>query len=850
MELPEYIEKCRQVTDACGWPEDAKDVALRNVILLGLKNPKVYQKCLEEDQDSLTAERVIEIATLLYNSDCQRSIMQTLSTATAATTAIQQGSTQIHKGQAKHQKGGKSTEWSNLDKTSKDKEHGEKKRQSCFCCGAKPAHPRSQCPAKDVTCHKCGKKGHYKKCCKSKTGKQSTTGEPRQVQVHGLQAPQTGVNANQISTRDPPQDYQMMFGPHRNSPASRHIAFPEVTPHSLTSKPQIYTSVNALRPDSSKVNKPTCEVLDDAVILNGKRHCFPLTKEYVLSEYRDIFKGIGNLPGGKYHIQLKPDAQPAQHPPLAVPEKKKAAYKEELERFCSSGIIEPVQGHTDWINSVVPVSKPDGSIRLCLDYNNNFIYPGKKPLLLEDPSVNHFFVMLASSIKISYYYYYKEELSRTPILAYIDQKAEHVIQTDASMKGLGAVLLQEGKPVIYVSRTLTPAEERYSNIEREFLGMVFAVERLHNYVYGEPVRVQTDHKPLETIWKKSIATASPRLQRLLLRLARYEIQIEYICGKDNSIADSLSRVDPISPKPMDSKQMDVIPVHHITSNVPATDNRLDRTRVATTADSALNQLRHYIFHGWPLQRQQLPERLQHYWNYREELAVEYGLIFKAHRLVIPTSLRAEYLKDLHAGHLEEVKTLLRARESFGPGSRMMRETQLNYVTYARSTSLLKRRNHCKFPVVKKLTNQTAGHVISLLKTIFAEYGIPATVYPDQGTQFVSQEFKKFAIQYRFEVKHSSSRYPQSNGFIEAMVKVVKGIMEKAEDSGSDPHLAMLIYRVTPVRRGQLSPGEMLSQRKYRALLPIHQWPHPNLEISREAQIAQKQARRDDYDRTA
>lgn len=90
----------------------------------------------------------------------------------------------------------------------------------------------------------------------------------------------------------------------------------------------------------------------------------------------------------------------------------------------------------------------------------------------------------------------------------------------------------------------------------------------------------------------------------------------------------------------------------------------------------------------------------------------------------------------------------------------------------------------KFPVVKKLTNQTAGHVISLLKTIFAEYGIPATVYTDQGTQFVSQEFKKFAIQYRFEVQHSSPRYPQSNGFIEAMVKVVKGIMEKDEESGS------------------------------------------------------------------
>ena len=87
----------------------------------------------------------------------------------------------------------------------------------------------------------------------------------------------------------------------------------------------------------------------------------------MLSEFKDVFEGIGKLSGGKYHIELKPDAQPLQHPPRAVPEKKKEAYEDELERLCSLGIIEPVAGHTDWIDSIVPVAKPDGSIRLCLD---------------------------------------------------------------------------------------------------------------------------------------------------------------------------------------------------------------------------------------------------------------------------------------------------------------------------------------------------------------------------------------------------------------------------------------------------------------------------------------------------
>ena len=155
-----------------------------------------------------------------------------------------------------------------------------------------------------------------------------------------------------------------------------------------------------------------------------------------------------------------------------------------------------------------------------------------------------------------------------------------------------------------------------------------------------------------------------------------------------------------------------------------------------------------------------------------------------------------------------------------------------------------------FPIVKKLSNQTSGHVINLLKTIFAEYGIPAVVYTDQGTQFGSEEFRAFAVQYRFQVQHSSPRYPQSNGFIEAMVKTAKNIMEKAEESGSDPHLAMLIYRSTPIRPGQLSPAELLTQRKYRTLLPIHQYLHPNLEKSTEAQIAQKQTQADYYNQKA
>ena len=113
-------------------------------------------------------------------------------------------------------------------------------------------------------------------------------------------------------------------------------------------------------------------------------------------------------------------------------------------------------------------------------------------------------------------------------MTYFDKDKDHIIQTDASKTGLGAVLLQEGQPVVYASRALTDTEHRYSNIEREVLGVVFGLERLQHYIFGKSITVKTDHQPLTSIWKKTIVTSSPRLQRLLLRLTQYDVHIEYL----------------------------------------------------------------------------------------------------------------------------------------------------------------------------------------------------------------------------------------------------------------------------------------------------------------------------------
>ena len=88
---------------------------------------------------------------------------------------------------------------------------------------------------------------------------------------------------------------------------------------------------------------------------------------------------------------------------------------------------------------------------------------------------------------------------------------------------------------------VTDSERRYANIERERLAIAWGVEWFHTYLYGRKVIVETDHKLLETIFKRSLNSAPPRLQRMLLKLTKYYLYVRYIPGKQQTISDCSSR---------------------------------------------------------------------------------------------------------------------------------------------------------------------------------------------------------------------------------------------------------------------------------------------------------------------
>ena len=134
----------------------------------------------------------------------------------------------------------------------------------------------------------------------------------------------------------------------------------------------------------------------------------------------------------------------------------------------------------------------------------------------------------------------KKEISASPTLRYYDPHQPLMFQTDAYRKGLGAVLLQNGQPVYFASKTLHGSKKNYVAIELEALTVSWAIEKFHHYLYSYTFTLQTDQKPLVSILGHSLLKASKTMQSLLMKTIPYHFDVEYIKGSTNVITDCLS----------------------------------------------------------------------------------------------------------------------------------------------------------------------------------------------------------------------------------------------------------------------------------------------------------------------
>ncbi|KAK2719307.1 hypothetical protein QYM36_004954 [Artemia franciscana] len=128
-------------------------------------------------------------------------------------------------------------------------------------------------------------------------------------------------------------------------------------------------------------------------------------------------------------------------------------------------------------------------------------------------------------------------------LAYFDHSCKSIdLTVDTSSHGLGAYISSNGNVVAYASHSLSKAEQKYSQLEKELYAIVFGCKYFHHFIYGRHVKVTTDHRPLETILRNPLQKAPARAQRMMLQIQPYDLEFSYRPGTEIAVADTLSRL--------------------------------------------------------------------------------------------------------------------------------------------------------------------------------------------------------------------------------------------------------------------------------------------------------------------
>ena len=444
----------------------------------------------------------------------------------------------------------------------------------------------------------------------------------------------------------------------------------------------------------------------------------------------------------------------------------------------------------------------------------------------------------------------KKNLSESPCLAYFDATKEVVIQVDSSKHGIGAVLLQEGRPVEYASRALSPSERNWAQIEKEALSVLYGLEKFDQYTYGRPVKVENDHKPLATILRKPLSQAPKRLQDIMMRYHRYDIQFVFVKGTNLLIADTLSRAHQENTGDSQDNRARIMNVN-VFGDIP--DKRLDEIREATSCDASLQVVMNLVLDGWPAEKRGIPVCALPYFDIRDCLSVVDGILVKGEAVVIPQALRPSIKRRLHSAHLGRDSMLRRARgtvywpniasdikqiadmcetcqemkprnppeplRQHSDGDEPWQKIGLDLFEIAGKHYLAVVDYYSNFIEIDLLTTMTSVRIVTLLKKHCARYGIPRMIVSDGGPQFTSHEFNSFVEDWGINHVTSSPMHQRANGKAESAVKIMKSLLVKTHKEGGDPYEAMLEQRNTPRQDTGRSPVEMMFNRRTRSFLP-------------------------------
>ena len=497
--------------------------------------------------------------------------------------------------------------------------------------------------------------------------------------------------------------------------------------------------------------------------------------------------------------------------------------------------------HDDMVIFGVDQEDHDANLINLFNYSGTFI-----------PNLSHHTEPLRAMLKKDNVFHWEDQQTRsfqqvktliakanTTPLRYYDRNLPVTVQADASLRGLGVCLIQKHKgkdqPITFASKSLTDVEMRYANIERELLAIVFACQRFSTYLLGRSFIVESDHKPLEMIAMKNLANAPPRLQRMLLELQRYDVTIKYRPGKEMQLADALSHCP--------ARVSQEIKLDMRVDYIAFTKPWIEKLKDSTQRDPILATVYQLIQQGWPHQRRHVPHLARRYWDFRDELSTDDGMLLKGPRLIIPGELQEEYLSRLHEGHLSASKVQENAKQHMywtgidadiedytkrcqecikrsqvpkeplqphdipeGP----WRKLGIDYFAFDGNSYVLICDYFSKFPFLYR-AKTSFWSLRDRLIDLFSIEGYPDEIVSDNGPPFQSKEFAKFLSGLGIKHTTSSLGYPRSNGFTERHIQTVKNMLSKSSNTWSFQEV-LADLRTTRIGAGLPSPAEILHGR--------------------------------------
>ncbi|XP_062610719.1 uncharacterized protein K02A2.6-like [Saccostrea cucullata] len=569
----------------------------------------------------------------------------------------------------------------------------------------------------------------------------------------------------------------------------------------------------------------------NSVDTSAEKNFEPLTRSQLLTTYmyHDVFEGLGSF-SGEYKIEIDPTVKPVQHQPRKVHQAMKQEIHTKLKDLENRGVIKKVTTPTDWISSMLTVKKP-GKLRICID-------PRDLNKAIKRP---HYIMPTLEDIL--------PNLANAKVFSVLDAKEGFWhIKLDESSSFLTTFWTPFGRyRWLRLPFGISSAPEEFQRRQHEVLEGLSGAECVMDdiIVYGRGQTMESAIRDND----RNLTAVLQRAREVGLKLNKDKFKLRQTEVKYmGSILTAVGiRPDPDKPAPEYHGQHtsklaeEIAHIQQAEWVRKVTDSRLNQIRDLTNKDETLQSLKTVILSGWPDTKEDVPIPIRPYWNVRDSLTVQDGIIYHSSRVVIPKALRPELLRRTHSSHVGIEACLRRARDSlYWP---LMNEEIKDFVSKCSKCSMFQRKQqkeplmthdvpdqpwsklgidiftlktedylvtvdfYSDFFELDLLPDTTAATVINCLKQHFARHGTPDVVITDNGLQFKSTDFHDFSCNWEFQHVTSSPYYSQSNGKAEATVKIAKNMVRKAKKNGDDLWKCVLDWRNTPTVDMASSPSQ-------------------------------------------